>query len=64
MLVITRKVGQEIRIGDDIVINVIGIDRFRNQIRLGITAPRAVLVHRQEVYAAIQNEKKAAKGKL
>lgn len=54
MLILTRKVGETIRIGDDIVINVIEIRG--NQARLGITAPRSVTVHRQEVYEQIQEQ--------
>ncbi len=54
MLILTRKSGETIRIGDDISISVIEIRG--NQVRLGITAPRNVTVHRQEVYDLIQEQ--------
>ena len=54
MLILTRKSGETIRIGDDISISVIEIRG--NQVRLGITAPRDVTVHRQEVYEQIQEQ--------
>jgi len=55
MLVLGRRVGQRIIIGDDIVIEVLGEDKFGQ--RLGITAPKGVEVHREEVYNRIQAEK-------
>jgi carbon storage regulator len=54
MLILTRKAGETIRIGDDIVISVMEIRG--NQVRLGINAPRSVTVHRQEVYDQIQEQ--------
>jgi carbon storage regulator len=58
MLVLTRKLGESIRIGDDIKITVVELDgRFA---KLGIEAPKSVIVHREEVYARIQTENKAA----
>ncbi|MFP4379830.1 MAG: carbon storage regulator CsrA [Candidatus Sumerlaeia bacterium] len=54
MLILTRKSGETIRIGDDIVISVMEIRG--NQVRLGINAPRSVTVHRQEVYEQIQEQ--------
>ncbi|MBN1866236.1 carbon storage regulator CsrA [Candidatus Sumerlaeota bacterium] len=54
MLILTRKSGEKIRIGDDIAISVIEIRG--NQVRLGIAAPRNVAVHRQEVYDQIQEQ--------
>ncbi len=51
MLVLTRNADQSIVIGDDIVITVVSVDR--GVVRLGITAPRQVAVHRGEVYADI-----------
>ncbi|KKN70089.1 hypothetical protein LCGC14_0434140 [marine sediment metagenome] len=60
MLVIGRREGEEIRIGDDIVIKFIGFYRGRKAIQVGITAPREIPVHRQEVWEAIQAEKKAS----
>ncbi|WP_338838616.1 carbon storage regulator CsrA [Kurthia gibsonii] len=58
MLVLTRKVGESIMIGDDIEVKVISIDG--DQLKLGIEAPRHIKVHRQEVFEAIQSENKAA----
>ncbi len=58
MLVLTRKLGEVIRIGDNIIITVVEIDG-RN-VKMGITAPRNVSVHREEVYQRILEENKAA----
>ena len=58
MLILTRKSGQTIRIGDDIAISVVEIRG--NQVRLGISAPRNVTVHREEVYEQIQEQNKQA----
>lgn len=58
MLVLTRKLGESIRIGDDIKITVVELDgRFA---KLGIEAPKNIIVHREEVYVRIQDENKAA----
>jgi carbon storage regulator len=57
MLVLTRKLGESIIIGDDIVITTLGIQG--GQVRLGIEAPRDVSIHREEVYEKIQREKDA-----
>ncbi len=53
MLTLTRKVGESIRIGDDIEIVVKEIRR--NQVRIGIVAPRDVAIYREEVYEAIKD---------
>lgn len=58
MLVLTRKVGETIMIGDGIEVKVVSIDG--DQVKLGIEAPRHIKVHRQEVFEAIQDENKAA----
>ncbi|MEW6041523.1 MAG: carbon storage regulator CsrA [Elusimicrobiota bacterium] len=58
MLVLTRRLGEVIRIGDDITITIVELDG-RN-VKLGITAPKFVSVHREEVYQRIQEENKAA----
>ena len=54
MLVLTRKVGEQIHIGDDIKVSIIEIDR--GSIRLGIDAPRHITILRQEVYERIQEQ--------
>jgi carbon storage regulator len=52
MLVLSRKINQSIMIGDDIRVVVIGVDR--DQVKIGIEAPRTVTVHRSEIYEEIQ----------
>lgn len=56
MLILTRRVGETIRIGDDIHITVLGIKG--HQVRLGITAPSDVSVHREEIYLRIKAEER------
>ena len=58
MLVLTRKEDESIMIGDDIEVKV--LDVKEHQVKLGIDAPRSVVVHRREVYLAIQAENAAA----
>lgn len=58
MLILTRKAGESIVIGDDIVITI--VEAGRDQVRIGIEAPRSVAVHRKEVYAEISKENAAA----
>ncbi len=58
MLVLTRKLNQSIKIGDEVEITVIEVRG--DQVRLGVTAPRDVAVHRKEVYLQIQQENRAA----
>jgi carbon storage regulator len=58
MLVLTRRIGESIRIGDDIVIRVIELQR--GQVRLAIEAPRQIPVHREEVYEQVQEENRRA----
>ncbi|SFD07304.1 carbon storage regulator, CsrA [Pseudomonas citronellolis] len=52
MLILTRRTGETIHIGDDIVITVLG--QQSGQVRIGVSAPKAVPVHRQEVLRRIQ----------
>ena len=58
MLVLTRRLNQSIKIGDDIEITVIEVRG--DQVRLGVAAPRDVAVHRKEIYLQIQQENKAS----
>ena len=58
MLVFTRKPGQSLMIGDNITIKVLSVER--DQIRVGISAPREIPVHREEVYQAIVRQNKLA----
>ena len=55
MLILTRRVGETIMVGDDVQVTVLGIKG--NQIRIGINAPEEVAVHREEIYNRIQAEK-------
>lgn len=58
MLILARKIGQKIVIGDDIHVTVIEVRG--EQVRLGITAPRAISVHRQELWDQISDENQKA----
>ena len=58
MLVLSRQKDESIMIGDDVEITI--VDVRGDKVRLGITAPKAIAVHRKEVYEAIQREKKEA----
>jgi len=55
MLILTRRIGETLNIGDDISITVLGVQG--NQVRLGSKAPKDVQVHREEIYKRIQKEK-------
>ena len=52
MLILTRRIGETIKIGDNIEVSV--LDERRGQVRIGVSAPRDVPVHRQEIYDRIQ----------
>lgn len=60
MLILTRRVGETIRINDDISVTVLGVNGM--QIRLGVEAPADVEVHRQEIYQRIQEQKEVQHG--
>jgi carbon storage regulator len=60
MLILTRKVNESLIVGDDITITVLGVKG--NQVRLGVTAPRDVAVHREEIYQRISDEPSVGDG--
>ena len=54
MLILTRRVGETVMIGDDVTITVLGVKG--NQVRVGINAPKSIAVHREEIYESIKRE--------
>ncbi|MDO8572688.1 MAG: carbon storage regulator CsrA [bacterium] len=57
MLILTRRIGETLNIGDEVQVTVLGIKG--NQVRIGVIAPKKIPVHREEVYERIKKEKEA-----
>ncbi|MFK7890876.1 MAG: carbon storage regulator CsrA [Granulosicoccus sp.] len=57
MLILTRRVGETLMIGDEVTVTVLGVKG--NQVRVGVNAPKEVAVHREEIYDRIKKEQEA-----
>jgi carbon storage regulator len=60
MLILTRRVGETLMIGDEVTVTVLGVKG--NQVRIGVNAPRDVAVHREEIYERIKREQAGQAG--
>lgn len=62
MLILTRRVGETLMIGDDVTVTVLGVKG--NQVRIGVNAPKDVAVHREEIYERIRKENDMSEAKV
>ncbi len=58
MLILTRRVGETLMVGDEVTVTVLGVKG--NQVRIGVNAPKEVAVHREEIYQRIKQEQQVA----
>jgi carbon storage regulator len=62
MLILTRRVGEAVVIGEEVTVTVLGVKG--NQVRIGVNAPKSVSVHRDEIYERIKNERETSDSEL
>jgi carbon storage regulator len=60
MLILTRRVGETVMIGEEVTVTVLGVKG--NQVRIGVNAPKTVAVHREEIFERIKREQDGAEG--
>ena len=59
MLILTRKVGEKLMVGNDVIVTIVGVKA--NQVRIGVNAPKDLTVHRQEVYERLRRDQNRAR---